>query len=303
VYLNIPGLLIPWVFLSALGRVFMLLFIYLFPNGRFYPRWAFIPLAVAIIITVVSSILEIIGIHPLSTIQIPLLLSTLAMGILGCFFQIMRYRQSSTPIERQQTKWVLFGLIILMLAFPVWIFFFGGFPIPAGVPRLLGSVFGWLLNSLLVTALPIALTIAILRYRLWNIDLIIRRTLIYGALTIMLLAIYFALVILLQNLLVAVGGQQSPVIIVLSTLFIAALFNPLRVRIQNFIDRRFYRQKYDAEQALAAFGQTVREEVDLENLSTALLGVVEETMRPESVSVWLKELPKTKEDLVLGLKK
>jgi predicted component of type VI protein secretion system len=132
------------------------------------------------------------------------------------------------------------------------------------------------------------LAVAVLRYRLYDIDLIIRKTVQYGVLTAVLALVYFGTIILLQSLVGQAMGEQSPIIIVLSTLLIAAMFNPLRRRVQTAVDRRFYRQKYDAQQVLAQFAQTARDETDMEALTDELVRVVQETMQPESMAVWFK---------------
>jgi hypothetical protein len=143
-------------------------------------------------------------------------------------------------------------------------------------------------ETLSFAGVPVAVGIAILRYRLYEIDLIINRTLVYGSLTATLVALYFGGIVVLQRLFVLLTGQQSTLAVVASTLLIAALFTPLRRRIQAFIDRRFYRRKYEARKTLEAFSATLRDETDLEALREGLVGVVRETMQPEHVSLWLR---------------
>lgn len=161
---------------------------------------------------------------------------------------------------------------------------------PEASPRMLvqaeiiNLALGWF-----VIALPLAVGIAILRYRLWDIDILIRKTLIYTFVVALLALVYFGSVILLQRMFEALSGEQSEIKTVLSTLVIAVLFVPLRNRIQNLIDQRFYRKKYDAQQVLQDFANTVRDETDLEKLTARLMQVVNETMQPKTVSVWLKE--------------
>jgi hypothetical protein len=150
---------------------------------------------------------------------------------------------------------------------------------------------GWLGHALVLVGLagiPIAMGIAITRYRLYEIDTLINRTLVYGLLTATLVALYFAAIVVLQRVFVVLTGEQSTLAVVASTLLIAALFNPLRRSIQGFIDRRFYRTKYNTRNTLEAFSAKLRDETDLDALSNDLVGVVRETMQPAHVSLWLR---------------
>jgi hypothetical protein len=155
-------------------------------------------------------------------------------------------------------------------------------------PRVLPEAIVALSFLLVIPSIPIATGIAILRYRLYNIDWIINRTLVYGSLTATLVALYFGGIVVLPRVFVLLTGQQSTLAVVASTLLIAALFTPLKRRIQSFIDRRFYRRKYDARKTLEAFSAHMRDETDLEALSDDLVGVVRETMQPAHVSLWLR---------------
>ena len=168
-------------------------------------------------------------------------------------------------------------------------------PLEAIGSRWVTSV-GYVLLELGVLGIPISIGIAILRYGLYEIDTLINRTLVYGALTVLLAVVYFGGVTATGAIFRALTGQQqqSQLAIVVSTLVIAALFNPLRRRIQGFIDRRFYRKKYEARKTLEAFSTKLRDETDLEALNDELVGVVRETMQPAHVSLWLRPDPASK---------
>lgn len=204
--------------------------------------------------------------------------------------QLYRYRRISNAIQRQQTKWVVFGILLLIfgitLSIPLVIF--ATFA-TAGESRMLYLLFSLPINCFAVGALPFATSLAILRYRLFDIDFLIRRTLAYGSLVAILVLVYYSSLILLQELLRRITGLESQVGIVLSTLGVAALFAPLRRHIQKGINRRFYRRKYDAEKILASFAAAARDEVDVDRLAAALLETVEETMQPERASLWLRQ--------------
>jgi len=217
------------------------------------------------------------------TIAPPAFLTLVLSTLLAAVSLIFRYR-SAQQLVRYQIRWFMVGgfLFVLMNFGPVG--FLDDGEILTNRSRLL---YGIAFSSSIF--LYLAAGLAILRYRLYDIDVIIRKTLVYAVLSGLLALVYFGAVILLQSLFESVSGQQSPLVIVLSTLLIAALFSRLRQRVQAFIDRRFYRKKYDAQQILDQFAQTARDEVEMANLTTALLGVVQETMQPESVTLWLKK--------------
>jgi hypothetical protein len=203
-----------------------------------------------------------------------------ATMVLSALSLVVRYRRAS-GVERQQLKW--FALAAILAA----CFIVG---LLLGLDRLLGHTLWTLLNAATNTGLYVAVGIAILRYRLYDIDVVINRTLVYGSLTAMLAVVYFGGVAATQAIFRTLTGQeeQPQLAIVVSTLVIAALFNPLRRRIQSFIDRRFYRRKYDARKTLEAFSAKLRDETNLDALSEGLVGVVRETMQPAHVSLWLR---------------
>jgi hypothetical protein len=210
---------------------------------------------------------------------------------------VMRYRRSRGE-ERQQIKWIAFaasfvGLLYLIAMVCAFIFPSGAW-FQAGSPLWLDLLGYAALSSF--TLVPIAIGFAVLRYRLYEIDIIINRTLVYGSLTISLALVYVGLVVSLQYVFRALAGGDSQLVIVASTLAIAALFNPLRRRNQSFIDRRFYRRKYDARKTLEEFSARLREETDLDSLSEDLVGVVRETVRPARVSLWLRQPGRTGPD-------
>jgi hypothetical protein len=200
---------------------------------------------------------------------------------------VLRYRGSEGRTRRQM-KWLAWSFGVLLVVFPVGTLFGLNSVRPVTLSPPMQLVEG--LMGLFISLTP-GLTVgyAILRHQLYDIDVIIRRTLIYSVLSAILAAIYFGSVIVLQGVFQAVTGQgQNPLVVVLSTLGIAALFGPVRGRVQNAIDRRFYRKKYDATRTLARFAAGARDETDLAQLSERLVGVVEETMQPASVGLWLR---------------
>jgi hypothetical protein len=274
-----------WGWLAMVMFVFgngvYLLFLSLFPDGRFVTQWAswlLLCWAVAVIPYFMSRSFMSSPFYPL------VWLATLGLVMIA---QVYRYRTAASPLQRQQTKWLLFGgsvVVIIGVGLALLPFLFlslgqaGSFYLLVTVPVLIVLSF----------IVPLCIGIAILRYRLWDIDIIIHRTLVYSTLTIVLAVIYEASVFTLQSLssgLAFIRGNQLA--IVASTFLIGGLFKPLHDRTRALIDRRFYRRKYDAAKTLAAFNATIRDEVDLNQLCAKLTAVVDETMQPAHVSVWL----------------
>jgi hypothetical protein len=205
--------------------------------------------------------------------------------------QVYRYRRISSQLERQQTKWVIFGVSIGLVGFSLVILLYYS-NLLLSIFQFFGPRYDLIAGTAIyvfILFIPLSIAFAILRSRLWDIDIIINRTLVYGTLTAILALVYFGLIFGLQYLLRGIINQNNDVAIVVSTLAIAAIFQPLRHRIQAIIDRRFYRRKYDVAKTLEAFSATLRTELDLQQLREQLLAVVEETMQPTHVSLWLRE--------------
>ena len=288
-----------WIWAPGLGLILVYIPL-LFPNGR--PptrRWRWVAwiggLSIGLI-TVTSAVLlwpergpvlvrpgdttdtgtSWVLLERVASVAFPLVLLAGLAAVVSLFVRYHRARGD----ERQQIKWFAASAALTLL----WIFVI---EVPPDGNRTFETVTA-VLGVLLVSSIPVGAGIAILRYRLYDIDLIINRTLVYSVLTASLAAVYVGGVVVLQALFRALTGGESTLAIVASTLAIAALFNPLRRRIQRFIDRRFYRRKYDAVRTLDAFSRRLRDETELGVLQADLVGVVGETMQPKHVSLWLR---------------
>ena len=283
-----------WVWILFIGCIALSLL--LFPDGRLPGRrWAWLAW-LTVLLTAVGAVWQAFSpgvIDSLGTIRNPLGYESLPRAnepvqimVFALLFVVVassltvRMRRAR-GIERQQIKWPAYTAVMAatgsVLTYNI--------AEPIGAPWL-----EWISFVIVMAALvcfPISVGIAIVRYRLYDIDVLINRTLVYGSLTATLVALYFGVIVVLQGIFVALTGQQSTLAVVASTLLIAALFTPLRRRIQGFIDRRFYRSKYDAAKTLEAFSARLRNETDLDTLSDDLVGVVRETMQPAHVSLWL----------------
>jgi hypothetical protein len=201
---------------------------------------------------------------------------------------ILRLRRARSD-ERQQLKWFSYaGVIFVSINIIEQMMFDNGLHALDPSAFVAADLFLGIPAAIAFGVIPVAAAIAILRYRLYDIDIIIQRTIVYGVLTAILGLIYFSVIVLLQLILRGITGQSSDLAIVASTLVIAALFTPLRRRVQGVIDHRFFRRKYDAEKVLAAFNTTARDQVDINKLTDAFLDTVEDTLQPDLISIWLR---------------
>ena len=310
---TIHALLYAWLWVPTVGLIGIYLLL-LFPDGRLPSRrWRLLAWVAGAVIAVESAAVfltpgplqELSGarnpfglenqpwVESLGLIVLPLLPLCMVASAVSL---VLRFRRS-TGVVREQIKWIAFAASIMGLLY-LGIMGTGLITLLISAPQTpsdLGSqsMLGALLENVMVLSfagVPVAIGFAVLKYRLYEIDIIINRTLVYGALTATLVALYFGSVTTTQVIFRALSGQeeQPQLAVVVSTLVIAALFNPLRHRMQGFIDRRFYRKKYDAAKTLEAFSSKLRDETDLDAVSDDLVGAVKETMQPAHVSLWLR---------------
>lgn len=294
----------------ALSQVCILAFAYIFPDGRWVPPWTRRLLVVWAGLTVLwllfpSLPLNTVHLGPDGRMSLPAFITLLAWLGSGGYAQVYRYRHVASPVQRQQTKWIMLGVLGALGGFVA-------FQLPAlavhalsepGLPRLVYVLAGVPALYACALMIPLAIGVSVLHYRLWDVDVLINRTLVYGSLTGSLALVYLACVLAFQVFFGSVAGNiaQVPLIVSVSTLATAALFLPLRRSLQTVIDRRFYRHKYDAARMLSEFGDTLHDNVDLETLAERLVGAVDETMQPAHISLWLRptvdvEHPRLTED-------
>jgi hypothetical protein len=283
-----------WVWVVHFGPFIFLAL--LFPDGRLpSPRWR--PFAALVVVVVAGgtaavalwpgtaarfdSVNSPLGIEVAANAINPVETILYALALMAAASLLVRLIRSK-GIERQQVEWFAFAVGMLAISTTL------AYVVSEAMEVLW---LGWISSVLVIASivgLPVAMSIAILRYRLYQIDSLINRTLVYGSLTAVLALVYFCTIVVSQRVLVAFTGEESTLAVVASTLLIAALFTPLRRRIQSFIDRRFYRRKYDARKTLEAFSSQLRNETDLDALSDELVSVVRDTMQPEHASLWLR---------------
>ena len=295
-----------------LGLVSAITLLYVFPDGRFVPSWT----------RWLAGLWALLCLPAVFAPQLPISLPAWPLPVqvaiilvwsgVGVFAQIYRFNNVSSPLQRQQVKWGTVGLIAAGMGPLAYFLPFVILPelsqqvVPNILFQRVGSSFfsfSYVMRlidtagfNFLTLIFPISFAIAILRYRLWDIDILINRALVYTVLSGALLIVYLVSVLLLEGIVRAVTGQGgNQVVTVVSTLAIAASFAPLRRKVQNTIDRRFYRSRYNAARTVEAFGESLRDEVDLNTLCGRLEHVVEQTMQPEKVSLWLRSVQSKKQ--------
>ncbi len=287
--------------LIAVGETCQVMFFFVFPDGRFVPKWSWVigivlllwrPLAwVGYVTNYYASgrTGENYGALRQDLLQILIILVLFAIGIAS---QIYRYRRISSQTQRQQTKWLLFGILIafsLAVPYALAINVFGLFSRPGDGP-LFARTLGRTLRQIGFCLIPISLLFSMLRYRLWEVDRLINRALVYSVLIAVSAGLYFGSVFALQQLFRVVTGVRSELlVIVISTIGIAALFEPLRQFLRLAINRRFFRASYDAQQTTSALTSALQNEVDLDRVKMQLAGAVETTLQPEHMSLWVRE--------------
>jgi hypothetical protein len=285
-----PALWLPARLVLTLATFLSLVVLFVFPDGRFVPRWTRLLVAAAVPVAVLGVDLPRVFVE-LPDVSPGMSRARLGLAVLvwsvfwgaGIYAQAYRYRHVSGPVQRQQTKWVALSLGLLFSVLAL------GFVIPSLVVDTANAWFAWALLATvpLIVLFPVSVAVAVLRHRLYDIDRLITRTLTYGLLTVVLGVVYAgAVVVLGQTLNPRAGG--SPLAVAASTLLVAALFQPLRRRVQAAVDRRFNRRRYHAAKTIEAFSTRLRDEVDLDTLSAELLAVVDQTMEPTTVSLWLR---------------
>ncbi len=262
------------------------MFLTLFPDGRFVPAWT---RWVAVILVPWYFAVEGTTLLLKETPAWIMLVGFVELGLI-LVGQVQRYRRFSNPAQRQQMHWFLYAVALIITYTSARYFFVNLYPLSSlpNMVRLLAYLVDIYLTDLVFLGLPVAIGIAVFRYRLWDVDLVIRRTLQYGLLTVLLALAYTGGVLVLQAAFRALSGETSDLALVISTLGIAVVFNPLRRQLQKLIDRRFFRASYNADQAAAAFSEAARRQVEPRALAEQLAAAAREILQPESTWVWIR---------------
>jgi len=288
-----PGVLYVGNFLQAVGLCFALIFFYLLPDGRFIPSWTRYLTIYWVAVSLAWGLWPSAPFSLADPFTTPLVWFVIVMvtGWFTCLAaQTIRYRTESTPIQQRQTRWII-GSSFFGVTFYIVLYLLLRYTFPTFGSSTTDSVFrlvGVPVFLLVIIPVPVAIAFAAVRYQLFDVHVIIRRTLIYGPLTAALATIYFLLVVLLQTVFYEAQEETSSVVVALSTLLIASLFRPMRARAQVVIDKRFYRARYDAGRVVERFGASLREDVNIDAITSELLEVVGDTMQPTHISLWLR---------------